>query len=506
MEIKFYSMQCEKNKINKTSYLLNEYICEGHLVDGTSYIRPSIRIQIGNFGYNYAIIPAFGRAYFVDNITVERTGIFLISLVVDVLYTYRNDILMQNVFLDRTNNANYITEKIPDDYALFSNSVNIEKILPDKSIPGLNEDYFYFVVAIVSPNEPIPVAGWHSSYKAIGYPTDGMFGKNSFISYYILSYPELSILSRFCYGNSEFTSYIVDIKCVPFDYKDFGVRDRADITFNGETVISGVTILGQDAHEGFLLLSDDLNISLYIEDDYFYSLNPYASYFIFLPFYGLLELRSEYIVGQKVKLDCAVNFYTSEISYAIYTVDEQDKFKFLINSITCDFGVSIPVSSTNMQEIKRAKDTAALGNFASVLASGFVAIAGIVTANPVAAIAGIGGFIGSIFGGAGKIASIPDPSASTKNYGGSNSFAALPYEIYIYKISKKRQNTVNDYNDIIGQPSGKKVQLSTLNENDVFSVAEMHLNRANSSITSTFYATSQELDEIITKLKTFCIK
>src|SRR5699024_8337740 len=43
--------------------------------------------------YNYAYIPAFERYYFIENITLQSNNINVLTLKVDVLKTYENEIL-----------------------------------------------------------------------------------------------------------------------------------------------------------------------------------------------------------------------------------------------------------------------------------------------------------------------------------------------------------------------------------------------------------------------------
>lgn len=90
MELVLYKTADENSKLEKT--LSEEVSLVGALKDGCSITAPSIMLQQNPIGYNYAYIPAFNRYYYIKNITVVRKNIFMISLSVDVLMSFKNEI------------------------------------------------------------------------------------------------------------------------------------------------------------------------------------------------------------------------------------------------------------------------------------------------------------------------------------------------------------------------------------------------------------------------------
>lgn len=101
MDIKLYKNHSEKNKINKS--LTSEIEYSGTLRDETSVINPVILIYAANLSqYNYAYIPEFHRYYFIRDIMSVRNGLWRVSLSVDVLMSFRSDILNLNVILSDT--------------------------------------------------------------------------------------------------------------------------------------------------------------------------------------------------------------------------------------------------------------------------------------------------------------------------------------------------------------------------------------------------------------------
>ena len=94
MEITLYTNESEKNKLEKT--LDHPILLEGTLRDESSIINPIILISSEKedipYMYNYAYIPAFGRYYFITDIESVRTGIWRVSMHVDVLMSYKEQI------------------------------------------------------------------------------------------------------------------------------------------------------------------------------------------------------------------------------------------------------------------------------------------------------------------------------------------------------------------------------------------------------------------------------
>ena len=119
MNIILYVNNSEKNKIGKT--LTNDFSLSGTLRDATNIINPVILIEISEIGnYNYCYINNFNRYYFITDITVIRTGLFAISLTVDVLESFKSDIKNLSVILLNTQNvgsSNYLPSPV------FSNNV-----------------------------------------------------------------------------------------------------------------------------------------------------------------------------------------------------------------------------------------------------------------------------------------------------------------------------------------------------------------------------------------------
>ena len=106
MEINFYKNLSEKNKIGKD--LQNMLSLNGNLREESSVINPTILVEHSNLSvYNYAYIPDFNRYYFVSEITSVRNGLWRVSLSVDVLESFKSNILNLSCIIDKQQNQSY---------------------------------------------------------------------------------------------------------------------------------------------------------------------------------------------------------------------------------------------------------------------------------------------------------------------------------------------------------------------------------------------------------------
>lgn len=98
MDIVLYVNNSERQAITKT--LTNGLTLTGSLRNESSVINPTILIETSNpSSYNYAYIPEFGRYYFITDMVSVRTNLWRMSLSVDVLMSFRNQILNLDVIV-----------------------------------------------------------------------------------------------------------------------------------------------------------------------------------------------------------------------------------------------------------------------------------------------------------------------------------------------------------------------------------------------------------------------
>lgn len=91
MRIQFYNNHSGVNIINKNLEVVGEEI-NFTLKEDTNILNPVLKLA-GYNGGNYCYIPDFNRYYFIDNYNLNSQGIYELFLSVDVLATYKEDLL-----------------------------------------------------------------------------------------------------------------------------------------------------------------------------------------------------------------------------------------------------------------------------------------------------------------------------------------------------------------------------------------------------------------------------
>lgn len=139
MIVKFGKASKEINS-TKIPVLQKELDCQ--LKDGVSLTNPVLFIRGSQFdkAYNYCYIPKWSRYYFVNNIKINTGGVYEVSLSVDVLASFKTDILSGSAYVRRSQSHGSIY--IPD--SSWSHDSNYTTITKDIDI-GLSHDGSYLL-------------------------------------------------------------------------------------------------------------------------------------------------------------------------------------------------------------------------------------------------------------------------------------------------------------------------------------------------------------------------
>lgn len=102
--IVFYTNSSPVNQIDKS--ITEVVTATGALREGASILNPEIEIEnnlapLVVASINYAQISVFGRYYFVTDIRTETNGLWVVSMHVDVLMTYKDKIREQRAVVAR---------------------------------------------------------------------------------------------------------------------------------------------------------------------------------------------------------------------------------------------------------------------------------------------------------------------------------------------------------------------------------------------------------------------
>ncbi len=120
MELTFYKQAATPNRVDKSDYLtvvgtLSNVI----LKDDTNLMSPTFILKTSEVVYNsnYVYCSFTHRYYYINNIDALSGGRLAIHCSIDVLYTYKNEILNSSAWIERSDT----TTDTSDDYEMLHN-------------------------------------------------------------------------------------------------------------------------------------------------------------------------------------------------------------------------------------------------------------------------------------------------------------------------------------------------------------------------------------------------
>lgn len=126
MEVIFYYNASDDRVINKT--LIGGETFTGVPLSEVSIMEPVIRFENdGVLRYNYAYIPELQRYYAISSITSYRDGLWDVDFAVDVLMSFRGDIMTLSVIVDKQTMPENGDEYI-DDGSLVTDNVMFTRV------------------------------------------------------------------------------------------------------------------------------------------------------------------------------------------------------------------------------------------------------------------------------------------------------------------------------------------------------------------------------------------
>ena len=129
MNITLYKNSAKPYLVDKTNHLTFIDNLNGEIRDETSIIDMVMTIEYNKVpNFNYVYISSFKRYYYVTNIVSIRTNLWEIHLSVDVLMTYKNELLNCTAFVDR--NEKYFAPYSIDGERVIRQGSYVEQALP----------------------------------------------------------------------------------------------------------------------------------------------------------------------------------------------------------------------------------------------------------------------------------------------------------------------------------------------------------------------------------------
>ena len=142
MDVIFYYYASDGRVINKN--IMDEHTFEGEFCSDVDVMNPVVRFDNeGVLRYNYAYIPDLQRYYDVVNRTAYRDGSWDVAFAVDVLMSFRRDIMSLSVIADKQSMLNNGNEYI-DDSSLVAENVMFQTVYNFQA--GFNDSGEYILI------------------------------------------------------------------------------------------------------------------------------------------------------------------------------------------------------------------------------------------------------------------------------------------------------------------------------------------------------------------------
>ena len=142
MEVQFFYNVSDPRCINKN--LIEGDTFEGQARDQISIMNPIVMFDTEDIiKYNYAYIPEFERYYTIDNIVAYRNNLYEVTMSVDVLMSFRRDILSCVAVVDKQSMQENGDEYI-DDGSLVTDNIMFTEVLEFDE--GFNDTVEYILI------------------------------------------------------------------------------------------------------------------------------------------------------------------------------------------------------------------------------------------------------------------------------------------------------------------------------------------------------------------------
>ena len=106
--LKLYKNSSENNDVSKT--LTDEHKVTGYSRSVVDMLNPVIELAgIEVNSYNYCYVQELNRYYYIENINISPNGVYRLSMRIDVLMTYRDDIMASHGLITKNREYNPYT-------------------------------------------------------------------------------------------------------------------------------------------------------------------------------------------------------------------------------------------------------------------------------------------------------------------------------------------------------------------------------------------------------------
>ena len=404
------------------------------LKDSTSVTAPVLELKTATIPttYNYAYIPDFGRYYYVNEWTYNK-GIWSCSLAVDVLTSWRANILESSAFVEYSS-SNYSLD-YTDNRVMSTQEkeISVSEISSGLTVFDSNGCYILSVI----------------STDANGY--------NGACAVYALTQSQLAQFSAtitaqdFLDGvwegvkksfNNPFEA-IVSCRWIPFSVDSLsGTIKEINITYAG-TGVNGKLLTSNFKEQSF-----SMNLPRNSDTPTFLDTVPFVTATLYLPFVGTVPVDIDaYYKSDRLSCDMRCDVVTGDIVYTIGS-----SFEAFTSTYSGNCATQIPLSNSMVDSLGMVASTSGIiGGIVSTVAS-------IALKKPIKA--------GLLTTGASAIGAIRSAEVHTSTNGSLSSRIgskiSLAFKMVVMRSNVLDMVTSSMRINTIGLPCYKTLQLSTL--------------------------------------------
>lgn len=358
-----------------------------------------------DYSYNYAYIPRLKRYYYINNIGLVNKDFTRLQLQEDVLMTWKTLIKSQRALITRYENSTEWKlvdnrrpmEDVPTiEYGTITNTNNgLVNCTLNFSVDPANLMYMISSISAEYPalsRNPI-VAPTGSDLPNV----DNIFSNTERVVF--LNQSGAGLFYESIAENSAVASYISSVILLPFKVDDSAYNPLSNsVLYAGKYVLtnSGFYEVGHipEGSSVVTLPTYSKNGSPYfvvydfeydLDDDYYFNMEPFTHVEFFIPFIGWVPLQIKHILNKRLIVYYTLDHITASGTVYIYNMTD----KKLIYSSNCQFGIKMPISTSNALEIERQKEASQLNLLMGMMTSVLSIGVGVASENPVAIAGGV---------------------------------------------------------------------------------------------------------------------
>lgn len=270
---------------------------------------PVIELTSAAMDYNYCYIPSFGRYYFVQSCTVLTNDIIQYALSVDVLATWKTEILAASCYVLRS--ASDYNNKLVDD--TWTHTTDFTETVTTVNFPDYDATGCYIITVV------------NNSTRMSANPASQMYVVNATNLAGLLSemfdlqnYTNVDDLTATYFNPGQ---YITSCRWIPYDYTAIVNLQSSTVPapirygWYSATNAEGVTVTNYG-------LTKTFSISIGSYTDWTDRSADWTRYSLYVPGFGVTEIDPQYS-GQTLSGKISVDFNTCQASLLLTTGSNQ---------------------------------------------------------------------------------------------------------------------------------------------------------------------------------------